>query len=45
MLQPKRRKSINKNVDFGQIKIQFKDIFIITVLIVLTVFIILEVMN
>lgn len=45
MLQHKKKKSLNKNVDFGQSKIKFKDILIIVILIVLIVYFILEVVN
>lgn len=45
MLPVKKKKSINQNIKFGQIKIQFKDVIIIVILIIVVAMIILEVVN
>ncbi len=44
-MQPKKKKSLNRNVEFGTKNIKFKDVIIVSVIILIVVLVILKALN
>lgn len=41
----RKKKSLNRNVEFGTKKIKFKDVIIVSVIMLVVLFVLLQVMN